>query len=153
MKIFYILIYLTLPIVSVGQYSVNGQQEDYIELDSFNSIALETFGALYWEKEFELPFTFPYFDSYFNYIKCDVEGICQFEDDIDFSLRLLAFGYMYDNVLDPNNIESDVRYKFGMKEGENYLVLQFTKTDYFLTHQSKSMIVMSIFSIGSLMME
>lgn len=127
-----ILIIASLLCREVGaQYKVISFQDQYEEIESFQSIALETFGDLYWEKEFQLPFIFQYFDSNFNYIKCDVEGTCRFENDIDFSLRLMTFGYMFDNVLDPNNIESDVRYNYGEKDGKSYLVIQFTKNRLF----------------------
>ena len=43
-----------------AQYEVTSFQDQYEEVENFSSIALETFGDLYWEKEFELPFTFQY---------------------------------------------------------------------------------------------
>lgn len=44
--------------VVTAQYNVTAFQGQYEEIEEFNSIALETFGDLYWEKEFKLPFTF-----------------------------------------------------------------------------------------------
>jgi len=131
MKILYIFIYLSIPFIASAQYIVEAQQEDYIEIDSFNSIALETFGDLYWEKEFELPFTFPYFDVRLNTFSINLEGLGIIDNEIDYSLRLMSFGYMFDNVVNPNNLESDVRYKYGHKDDKNFLVVQFTKNRLF----------------------
>lgn len=131
MKIIIALIATVCCGVVTAQYNVVAFEGQYEELQDFNSIALETLGDLYWEKEFDLPFTFPYFDTSFEYIKCDVEGTCRFENDIDFSLRLMTFGYLFDNVLDPNNIESDVRYTYGQEDNKGFLVVQFTKNRLF----------------------
>jgi hypothetical protein len=131
MKIAIVIIASLICRVVAAQYDVTAYQGHYEEIEDFNSIALETFGDLYWEKEFELPFSFKYFDTTFNSLLINVEGLGILENEIDFSLRLMAFGYMFDNVLDPYNIESDVRYKYGEKEGKDYLVVQFTKNRLF----------------------
>lgn len=117
--------------VVYAQYDVTAFQGSYEEIENYNSIAIETFGDLYWEKEFDLPFSFQYFDTAFNSLTINVEGLGSFENEIDYSMRLMAFGYMFDNVLDTNSIDSDVRYKFGQKNGKNYLVIQFTKNRLF----------------------
>jgi len=122
-----ILILLT-PLVSFCQYSVNTFSDLYEEIEDYSSIALETFGDRSWSKEFELPFEFKYFDTTFTSFTLDFSGIGSFENQIDFSMRLMVFGYEFDNVTDPNKLPSDVRYKFGIEEGRQYLVVQYTKT-------------------------
>lgn len=113
--------------VLTAQYTVSAFQGEYEEIEDYNSIARETLGHLYWAKKLELPFTFPYFDTSFNKIEIGHEGMGFLENEIDYSLRLMAFGYISDKVTDPNNIPSDVRYKYGVKDGKYYLVVQFTK--------------------------
>ncbi len=127
MRIIFILLSISFPVIIFGQYTVQAQFEEYKELENYNSVALETFGDLYWEKEFDLPFTFPYFDTTLGSFVLNHVGLGLIDGEIDFSLRLLAFGYMFDNVTNPDNIESDVRYKFGKIDGKDYLVVQFTK--------------------------
>lgn len=131
MKIALVIITSLICRVVTAQYDVIAFQGQYEEIEDYNSIALETLGDLYWEKEFELPFLFKYFDTTFNSLLLNVEGLGVLENEIEYSLRLMAFGYMFDNVVDPNKIESDVRYKYGEKEGKDYLVVQFTKNRLF----------------------
>lgn len=108
-------------------YNVSAFQSEYHQIENYNSIMLETSGALFWHKRFELPFNFKYFDQIFDYLECDYNGTCSFDDEIDYSMRLLVFGYECDNVVDPNNIQSDIRYKIDSIDGIDYLVVQFTK--------------------------
>lgn len=130
MKYIVIVIVLTnlIPSLSISQYSVNTFSDSYEEIEDYSSIALETFGNRSWSKEFELPFEFNYFDTTFSSFTLDFSGTGSFENQIDFSMRLMVFGYEFDNVTDPNNLPSDVRYKFGTEEGRQYLVIQYTKT-------------------------
>lgn len=131
MKILIVTVAILLCKISTAQYNVIAFQDRYEEIENYNSIAIETMGWLNWEKEFELSFRFPYFDTTFNSLLINVEGLGILENEIDYSLRLMAFGYMFDNVLDTINIESDVRYKYGEKDGKSYLVIQFTKNRLF----------------------
>ncbi|MCB0660964.1 MAG: hypothetical protein KDC04_08510, partial [Saprospiraceae bacterium] len=131
MKILLVIVASFFSSVITAQYDVVAFQDNYTEIEGYHSIALETFGNRAWVKKFELPFNFPYFDYDFDYLICEVEGTCYFEDDLDFSLRLMTFGYKYDEILDTVNIESDVRYKFGEKDGKSYLAVQLTKNRLF----------------------
>jgi len=127
-NIIFILLMNLVPIAITCQYSVNTFSDTYIEIEEFSSIALETFGDRTWSQKFMLPFGFEYFDTTFNSITLDFSGIGSFEDQIDFSMRLMVFGYEFDNVTDPNDLTSDVRYRFGNNNGRQYLVVQYTKT-------------------------
>jgi len=127
--------YLTLVTLSIlltlgataQTYKLDTFRTEYVALDSFYSIALEVGGVFNWEKRFDLPFVFPYYDSLYTHIICDSGAKCYFEFNLEFDIKLMNFIYEYDNVLDPNNIESDVRYNYITKNGKQALVIQFTK--------------------------
>ncbi|MEZ4907829.1 MAG: T9SS type A sorting domain-containing protein [Saprospiraceae bacterium] len=127
-KLLIIFIFLIISFNCIGQsYTVTAFMDEYSELTSYNSIAIETQGDIWWEKRFELPFDFELFDTSYNYMICDWDGSCYFDDDVEYSIKLLTFGYEFDNVLDTINILSDVRYQFIEENGLNCLVVQFTK--------------------------
>lgn len=128
-RIFLIAVVLLLKIFAKGQtYKIDTLRTEYRELDTFHSIAKETFGNFNWTKRFDLPFGFPYYDSTYSHIICRYISVCYFESSPDFDIRLLSFGYEFDNVLDTVNIDSDVRYAYVTKENVKALVIQFTKT-------------------------
>ncbi len=127
-KLLSVFIFLIISFYCIGQsYTVTAFMDEYSELTSYNSIAIETQGDIWWEKRFELPFDFELFDTSYNYMICDWVGSCYFDDDVEYSIKLLTFGYEFDNVLDTINILSDVRYQYKEENGLNCLVLQFTK--------------------------
>jgi len=126
-KLIVITLFL-IPFTSYSQsYLIDTLRREYIELDSFNSIAKESLGNKTWSKKFELPFSFPYYDSIYTQIICDYESKCYFEFNPNWDIGLMTFGYQFDNVLDTTNIMSDVRYKVIRHDEKQVLVLQFTK--------------------------
>lgn len=110
-------------------YSIESFQDVYEELESYHSILIEEKGHLYWDKRFELDFIFPFFEFEYDYLICDFSGVCDFDDTIGsyYPIYLMTFGYMFDNVLDTFDIESDVRYSLVTRSGLKSLVIQFTK--------------------------
>lgn len=107
-------------------YQVSAYHEDYVEIEDYNSLQLEVLGVLGWSNQFELDFSFPFFDLELNTIECSNGGLCHVENQIDFSMRLLTFGCEWDLLLDTAMIDSDVRFKLTDHDGKRALVLQFT---------------------------
>lgn len=120
-------LFIFLQIGKAQAYKVSVYPDSYIELDTFESIILEDGNHLGWAKRFDLDFTFPYYDTSFNYILGDYESTYSFEDDIDFSIRLMLFGYEFDKLTNPDKVTSDLRYALKLKDGKKALCLQFTK--------------------------
>jgi hypothetical protein len=108
-------------------YKVDTLRSEYKELETYNSIALEMEGDFFWEKRFELPFVFPYYDSLYTHLICDYGSTCYFDFNPEYDIKLMTFSYEFDNVLDPTNIESDVRYNFVNSNGKQALIIQYTK--------------------------
>ena len=108
-------------------YQVTSFQDKYEEIEEFKSLMLELEGDLFWYHTFELNFTFPFFDLEYSYINGNYRGLFGFDDEIEYSMDLLSFGYQPDNLIDTSNIISDVRYKFAKEEGKNCLIVQYTR--------------------------
>ena len=129
------IIILTLVLINsalLGQYyKVESFQGEYEELNQYNSLMIENEGFRSWDKRFNLNFQFPFFDLYYDYINCFMVGICYFDDEIDYSMRLLEFGYEPDILRDTININSDIRYKVTSIHNVKVLVIQFTKNRLF----------------------
>lgn len=119
---------LTLNFQAFAQfYHVESFQGEYEEIEEYTSLMLELEGDLYWYHTFDLNFTFPFFDLKYTYLNGNYRGLFGFDDEIEYSMDLLSFGYQSDNVLDTSNITSDVRYKFTEINGKKCLVIQYTK--------------------------
>ena len=129
----FLIILLTLKLTqSFGQYyQVESFQDEYKEIEQYNSLLIENDGFRSWDKRFDLNFTFPFFDIYYDYINCFDVGICYFDDEIDYSMRLLEFGYEPDILKDSVNILSDVRYTLTNWLNKKVLIIQFTKNRLF----------------------
>lgn len=130
----YTLAFIILVLISsinaeaqIHTYVIDTFRIEYKELETYRSVALETEGAHIWDLEFEFPFEFPYYDSIYTSINCDAAGVCYFDTSYDYDMFLFAFNYELDNVWDPNNIPSDVRYAIVEDGGMQALVLQYTK--------------------------
>lgn len=121
------LIFLSFLSAKAQDYKVSVFPDPYIELDTFDSVILETGDHLGWNKRFELDFIFPYYDTSFNYINGNYESIYSFDDEIDYSIILMAFGYEFDKLIDLNKVTSDLRYALKVKDGKKALCLQYTK--------------------------
>jgi hypothetical protein len=121
------LIFLSFLSAKAQDYKVSVFPDPYIELDTFDSVILETGDHLGWNKRFELDFIFPYYDTSFNYINGNYESIYSFENEIDYSIILMAFGYEFDKLTDLNKVTSDLRYALKVKDGKKALCLQYTK--------------------------
>lgn len=110
------------------EYKISSFQDKYTEIDSFNSILLETRGNQSWEKKFNLNFSFPFYDSIYNHIICENTSACLFDHSLDYEIVLMGFGYDFDiSEIDTNYIVSDVRYKLEKVNGLRALVIQYTK--------------------------
>lgn len=114
-------------IINAQSYKVESFQDEYQEIEEFKSLMLELEGDLFWYHTFDLNFTFPFFDLEYTYLNGNYRGVFGFDDEIEYSMDLLSFGYQPDNVLDTSNITSDVRYKFTEINGKKCLVVQYTK--------------------------
>jgi len=126
------LIFITfsilVPLGATAQtYKLDTLRTEYRDLETYKSIALEVGGVFSWEKKFDLPFVFPYYDSLYTHIYCDNRSLCFFEYNPEYDIKMMTFSYTFDNVLDPNNIKSDVRYNYITKNGKQALVIQYTK--------------------------
>lgn len=108
-------------------YQITSFHDTYEELENYSSLMLELYGELNWAHVFSFDFDFPFYDRNYSYIFCDKESACSFNDDLNYPIHLLVFGYEPDNVLDPNNIDSDLRYGHVEKDGKLAFVMQFTK--------------------------
>ncbi len=108
-------------------YTIESFQDEYTELEEYNSMAIETGGAPTWDKRFELDFSFPFFDTSYTYMDCDASAVCYFDGSENFNIHLLAFDYEMDRVTNLDSISSDLRYAQLEKEGLKALVLQYTK--------------------------
>lgn len=108
-------------------YHVESFQDEYQEIEEYTSLMLENGGSSYWEKRFDLDFGFPFFNVNYNYINCFSGADCYFDDDVDYSMRLLEFGYECDIIQDTSYIPSDIRYAYKIKNGFKCLVVQWTK--------------------------
>lgn len=124
---FVLFICLNIQAQKIQTYRVDTLRGNYQPLETYNSIALEMEGDFFWEKRFELPFVFPYYDSLYTHIICDYISTCYFDFNPEYDINLMTFSYEFDNVLDPTSIESDVRYNFLTINGKKVLVIQYTK--------------------------
>lgn len=120
------IILFSLQSVSSQDYKVVVYEDSYIELDTFESIILEDGNHIGWNKRFALNFNFPYYDTSYNYIIGDYESTYSFDDEIDYSIRLMLFGYEFDKLTDLNNVSSDLRYALKLKDEKKALCLQYT---------------------------
>lgn len=126
--LFLISTILCFPSKGQSQYSVLSYPETYEALETYTSMQKELLGRPNWSYRFELDFAFPFFDTTFNYIYGNYESIYGFDDEIEYSILLLTFGYEYDQVFDTINIPSDVRFALKKtKSGKKALVVQYTK--------------------------
>lgn len=108
-------------------YKLDTLRTEYQGLETYNSIAIEVEGVFNWEKRFDLPFVFPYYDSLYTHLICERSSVCYFENNPEYDIKLMTFSYDYDNLLDTINIESDVRYNYITKNNKQALVIQYTK--------------------------
>lgn len=114
--------------VTWGQeYTLTTFQSEYIEIDNYNSLQLETLGNIIESKTFQLDFDFPYFDLNYQEVQLLSNGILSFFDETNFSIRLLTFGYDWDAVVDISDIPSDIRYKDTIVNNRKALIIQFTR--------------------------
>lgn len=122
-------LFLILNVLTInGQsYHVQSFQDTYVEIDDYKSLMKELEGDFFWYHTFNLGFEFPFFDLKYNYINGSYRGIFGFDDELDYSMNLLAFGYHPDNLLDTINLISDVRYNLKEISGRKCLVVQYTK--------------------------
>lgn len=110
------------------EYTLTSFQSQYEEIDNYSSMQLETFGDIQAaDKLFDLEFSFPYFDDLYDEIQLNRVGVLSFEDELDFSIRLLTYGYDWDAIWDINDIPSDIRYKDTIVDDRHALVVQFTR--------------------------
>lgn len=115
-------------IAHTQDYSLTTYQDDYIELEDYESLQLTNLGDVFAPGVFELDFSFPYFDlSYDELTLSPVQGLLSFPDQIDFSLRLLSFMYDWDNLMSLEDIPSDIRYKLTTVNGLKALAIQYTR--------------------------
>lgn len=108
-------------------YKIDTLRTEYQALETYKSVAIEEGGDFDWEKRFDLPFVFPYYDSMYTYIFCNNNSFCYFEYNPEWDIKLMTFSYQFDNLLDTINIESDVRYNYITKNDKQALVIQYTK--------------------------
>ncbi len=108
-------------------YKLDTLRTEYQALETYKSVAIEEEGDFDWEKRFDFPFVFPYYDSLYTHIFCNNNSFCYFEYNPEWDIKLMTFSYQFDNVLDTVNIVSDVRYNYIRKNGKQALVLQYTK--------------------------
>lgn len=114
------------------KYSVESVQGVYEELNTYESIALNTEFDPLWTYEFNLNFPFPFFDSSYNRVIFDRSSYGAFTDDEDNSLFLFQYySWTYDPYMGSKDITSDVRYAHVTLEGKQAFVLQFTKVRIF----------------------
>jgi hypothetical protein len=131
-------------------YTIEAFQSEYVEIEDFESLFYEFDEFIDEEKFFFLPFDFPYFDLVYNQLSLEGQrSLISFPDEIDFSLRLMSFIYEWNvgNIVDPDNVESDIRYKFDSINDKQVLIIQYTKirlasdgpifeeSDYYLNFQ------------------
>jgi hypothetical protein len=108
-------------------YKIDTLRTEYQALETYKSVSIEEDGDFDWEKKFDLPFVFPYYDSLYTHIFCNNNSYCYFEYNPEFDIKLMTFSYQFDNLIDTVNIESDVRYNYVIKNDKQALVLQYTK--------------------------
>ena len=115
-------------VIDAQSYTLNSYSGNYIEIETYNSMALETLGDFNWIYEFDFGFTFPYYSESYESMICYFTGDCLFEGTSlnTITMQLLSFGYQFDNVIS-YDIDSDVRFKQTVKDGQKALVVQFTK--------------------------
>ncbi len=107
-------------------YSLSAFQGEYTELDNYSSLQLENLGDIQLGKRFDLNFMFPYFELEYDHMELNQIGLISFDNEVDFSIRLLTFGYNWDSVLDPNDIPSDIRYADTVINDLKTVIIQFT---------------------------
>lgn len=115
-------------IAHTQDYSLTTYQDDYIELEDYESLQLTNLGDVFAPGVFELDFSFPYFDlSYDELTLSPVPAVFSFPDQIDFSIRLLSFMYDWDNLMSLEDIPSDIRYKLVTVDGVKAFAIQYTR--------------------------
>lgn len=113
---------------SIAQhYTFDSVSEPYEELVDYNSLAIEKQGTFTWNHRFELGFQFPFFELNYNHLNSDISAFGIFDNASSFSVLLMSSIYEWDNVSNPSNIESDIRYTSMVKQGIKCFVIQYTK--------------------------
>ena len=115
---------INLHILTAQGYEIKSFQDEYIQLTDYSSLQLNNLGACC-DMELEFGFDFPYFDKLYNSIMGAGTGIYSFPDNI-FAIRLLGFIYEWDQVFDPAEIPSDIRYSSTEINNKKVLVIQYT---------------------------
>ena len=125
-----IVIFLTATLTSSGQglyyYTIEGYQDSYVELTDYNSTYDHDEGWIYFSKNFDLDFEFPFYDSVFTEVLCTSQAFCKLGNSPNFNLWLLTFGYMMDEPEDPDSLISDFRYTNMDLDTQKAFVIQYT---------------------------
>jgi len=115
-------------------YTIESFQGVYTELDQYESIQSPTDFDIFWEREFELNFQFPYYDSVYNRVIFVHDNWGAVTDDQDFSLLLFEYtDFVCDEPFspDPDSLTSDVRYANVTSNNMQAFVLQYTNNIFF----------------------
>ena len=115
-------------------YMIESFQGVYTELDQYESIQSPTDFDIFWEREFELNFQFPYYDSVYNRVIFVHDNWGAVTDDQDFSLLLFEYtDFVCDEPFspDPDSLTSDVRYANVTSNNMQAFVLQYTNNIFF----------------------
>ncbi len=127
MKKILVFILVVFGYLSHGQYTISGFQDEYVEIEDYESMFFEKKGAfLTWTHKFELDFEFPYFEFVFDHLYCMQYGYCFFSE-YPSGIHFNSFSYLFDNPIDTHNVVSDVRFDQLEVDGVKALVIQFTK--------------------------
>jgi hypothetical protein len=126
-----ILLTLLLFQVSSAQYhgyEIDTFYEEYVPLESYQSMLIEKANANAWIKTFQLPFEFPFFDTTFTDLIGWYDSVWDWQEADDFIMYLFSYEYEFDrleSVNDTNNIQSDVRYSYTVKDDKEVLVVEY----------------------------
>jgi hypothetical protein len=126
--IFSFFLILSFSNAQISGYEMEFDYEPYEPLEEYESILIENLGYNIWDKKFDLPFEFPFFDSTYNHLIGYYDNIWDIEGSVDFCMYLFSYDYNFDIITDPRdtvNIQSDVRYHYTERDGKQALVVEF----------------------------
>lgn len=127
-SIIIIILSLNMSSAQYHGYKIDTFYEEYIPLENYQSMLIEKANDNAWIKTFQLPFEFPFFDTTFTDLIGWYDSVWDWQDADDFIMYLFSYEYQFDrigSVNDTNNIQSDVRYLYTIKEGKEALVVEY----------------------------
>ncbi len=129
-NIFKILVLLSFSFACNSQaYEIKYYQSNYDTLVNYNSVNLDlAFEGVYpyvWEKTFDFGFNFPFYDSTYNSVIIDSDGVGLFPGSPEYNFNLFSGQYIIDFITDTSYLHSEVRYASIIENNFKIFIIEY----------------------------